>query len=238
MANELQPGRPRDAAADEAAAASAALSAIVAPPEADGKAQDDGQLVVVRPEVVETAGHVLGNLFQRLYHSIDQVRGGDSGLATDLTATSRQLEECLQLLIDYVAPLPPALQKVPARDTVQSLARHFEDALRCSVHLDEGLDPRIDLLVDVARLSRAFDLLVGRAEGVAPVGAAVHALAAAGTLTVTASLQAHGRLAHSSLSDLRWAVVEKLFEIHGGSVREEPGASGDIRWTILLPLQP
>jgi hypothetical protein len=236
MANELQPRRAPQAA-DEAAA-NAALTGIGASPEGDGKAQDDGQLVVVRPEVVETAGHVLGNLFQRLYHSIDQVRGGDGGLAKDLTTTSRQLEECLQLLIDYVAPLPPALQKVPARDIVQSLARHFEDALRCSVHLDEGLDPRIDLLVDVARLSRAFDLLVGRAEGGAQVGVSVHALAAAGTLAVTAALQSRGRLAHSSLSDLRWAVAEKLFEIHGGSVREEPGASGEIRWTILLPLQP
>jgi hypothetical protein len=237
MANELQGQRTTEAAGD-AVAATPAGGAAASP---EFMPQDDGQLVVVRPEVVETAGHVLGNLFQRLYHSIDQVRGGDSALAQDLAATSGQLEECLQLLIDYVAPLPPALQKVPARDIVQSLARHFEDALHCTVQLDERLDSRIDLLVDVARLSRAFDLLVGRAEGVAPgnvVGAVVDAVTASGTLTVRASLQSHGRLARSSLSDLRWAVVEKLFEIHGGSVREEPGASGDIRWTILLPLQP
>lgn len=202
--------------------------------------RDDGQLVVVRPEVVETAGHVLGNLFQRIYHSIDQVRGGDTALAQDLTATSRQLEECLQLLLDYVAPLPPALQTVPARDIVQSLVRHLEDALHCSVQLEERLDSGIDLLVDVARLSRAFDLLVGRAEGLAPssvVGAAVGAEATSGTLAVTASVQSPGRAAQGSVSELRWAVVEKLFEIHGGSVREEP-ASGDLRWTILLPLQP
>src|SRR6185295_6535540 len=120
-------------------------------------------------------------------------------------------------------------------------ARHLEDALRCSVRLDEGIDPRIEPLVDVARLSRAFDLLVGRAKEMSPVnvvGTAVGAVAAQGTLAVTASLRPHGRLAHSSLKELRWAVVEKLFEIHGGSVREEPCASGDIRWTILLPLQP
>jgi hypothetical protein len=97
------------------------------------------------------------------------------------------------------------------------------------------------MLVDVARLSRAFDLLAGRAEGLSPdkvVGAAINAVAASGGLAVTASLQARAKVARSSLSELRWAVLEKLFEIHGGSVREEPGASGEIRWNILLPLQP
>jgi hypothetical protein len=183
---------------------------------------------------------VLGNLFQRLYHSIDQVRDGDDALAGDLTATSRQLEECLQLLIDYVAPLPPAMQKIPARDIVQSLARHFEDTLGCPAQLDERLDARIELLVDVARVSRAFDLLAGRAEGLSPgkvVGVKINAVATASGLAVTTSLQAQARVARSSLSELRWAVLEKLFEIHGGSVREEPGSSGDIKWSILLPLQ-
>jgi hypothetical protein len=241
MANDLQ--RPSTPSPVDSVPASASAASTAASPDfhADGKVEDDGQLVVVRPQVVETAGHVLGNLFQRLYHSIDQVRAGDDGLGDDLTATSRQLEECLQLLIDYVAPLPPALQKVPARDIVQSLARHLEDTLGCAVQLDERLDSRIELLVDVARLSRAFDLLAGRAEGLAPgkvVGASINAAAVSGSLTVTASLQAHARLARSSLGELRWAVLEKLFEIHGGSVREVPGASGDMRWNILLPLQP
>lgn len=205
------------------------------------KPQDDGQLVVVLPEVLETAGHVLGNLFQRIYHSIEQVRDSGSALADDLTATSRQLEECLQLLIDYVAPLPPALQKVPAGDIVQSLARHLEDTLTRPVNLSGRLDPGIEVMVDVARVSRAFDLLAGRAKRAAPGSTAAAGLAAvevAGTLSLSVSLQAHSLLAQDSLSELRWAVVEKLFEIHGGSIREEPGESGDIKWNILLPLQP
>lgn len=238
MGNDLQrPGPPKSI--DEVLVSTGSEPSVV-PPDFHANVEDDGQLVVVRPQVVETAGHVLGNLFQRIYHSIDQVRAGHVALADDLTATSRQLEECLQLLIDYVAPLPPLLQKVPAGDIVQSLARHLEDTLACAVQVDEGLDPRIELLVDVARLSRAFDLLAGRADGVAPgnvIEVAVGAVAASGTLAVTTSLQSHGRLANSSLSELRWAVVEKLFEIHGGSVREEADASGEIRWNILLPLQ-
>lgn len=241
MANDLQRRDTSGAGSEVVASASPASTAAAPDFHVDGADEDDGQLVVVRPQVVETAGHVLGNLFQRLYHSIDQVRSGDGGLGEDLTATSRQLEECLQLLIDYVAPLPPALQKVPARDIVQSLTRHLEDALGCPVQLNERLDARIELLVDVARLSRAFDLLAGRAEGLSPdkvVGAAINAVAASGGLAVTASVQARAKVVRSSLSELRWAVLEKLFEIHGGSVGEEPDASGEIRWNILLPLQP
>lgn len=207
----------------------------------DVKVHDDGQLVVVLPEVLETAGHVLGNLFQRIYHSIEQVRDTGSALADDLTATSQQLEECLQLLIDYVAPLPPALQKVPANDIAQSLARHLEDALARPVTVSGRLSPGIDVMVDVARVSRAFDLLAGRAKGAAPgsiAAAGLAAVAAVGALSLSVSLQAHSPLARDSLSDLRWAVAEKLFEIHGGSVREERGDSGDTQWNILLPLQP
>jgi hypothetical protein len=67
------------------------------------------------------------------------------------------------------------------------------------------------------------------AEGLSPdkvVGAAVNAVAASGGLAVTAAVQARARVARSSVSELRWAVLEKLFEIHGGSVREESGAPG------------
>jgi hypothetical protein len=211
------------------------------PPDFHAKPQDDGQLVVVLPEVLETAGHVLGNLFQRLYHSIEQVRDSGSSFAEDLTATGRQLEECLQLLIDYVAPLPPSLQTVPAVDIVRSLARHLEDSLSRPVNLTGRLDPGIEVMVDVARVSRAFDLLAGRARGAAPgsiAAANLAAAAASGTLSLSVSLQAHSPLARDSLSELRWAVVEKLYEIHGGSICEEPGESGDIKWNILLPLQP
>jgi hypothetical protein len=197
--------------------------------------------VVVRPQVLETAGHVLGNLFQRIYHSIEQVRASASGLSDDLTVTSQQLEECLQLLLDYVAPLPPALQKVPARDIVRSLARHLEDTLDQPVKITGHLDPETEVMIDVARISRAFDLLAGRAEGAVPnsiAGAAVEGKAGSGTLSLLVSLQHHRPRTYNSLGELRWAVAEKLFEIHGGSVREEPGDAGDMQWNILLPLQP
>lgn len=234
-------GQCRERTISEGAAlAGAAAGGLAAVTEVHAKSQDDGQLVVVLPEVLETAGHVLGNLFQRLYHSIDSVQAEDAPLATELRATSCQLEECLQLLIDYVAPLPPELQAVPATDIAQSLVRHLEDTLARPVSVSRRLEAATDVMVDVARISRAFDLLAGRVQGAtAGTIAAAHlsALATPGTLALSVSLRAQQPVARDSLSELRWAVVEKLFDIHGGSIREDAGDSGEIEWSILLPLQ-
>ena len=40
------------------------------------------QLVAVRSAVVDTIGHVLGNLFQRIYHLTDQVQTADADTAS------------------------------------------------------------------------------------------------------------------------------------------------------------
>ena len=71
---------------------------------------DDGQIVVIRPQVVENVGHVLGNMFQRIYHLVERTREGDVAMAADLDGSIRRLEAFLQLLMDYVSPLSLSVQ--------------------------------------------------------------------------------------------------------------------------------
>ena len=112
----------------------------IVPAKADDEVNsDDGQIVVIRPRVVENVGHVLGNMFQRIYHLVERTRGGDIVVAVDLDSNIRRLEAFLQLLMDYVSPLTLSVQDVPLDDVVQSVARQVGDAVgqlrRCDQRL-------------------------------------------------------------------------------------------------------
>jgi hypothetical protein len=202
----------------------------------------DGQIVIVRPRVVEDIGHVLGNLFQRLYHLIAQVNEGGPDAALQLDASTRQLEDFLQLVVDYFAPLSLSLTHVSAMDTLQSVARQISDALGGSVRIDARVPiegPR--LLVDPARLARGFALLASQ---LCPRGGN------AGTILIQAAERPLGRAmtisvwippglvsVRSSVAEVQWAVVEKILEVHGGALREQLAPSGEVQWQIVLPLQ-
>src|SRR5437016_5104574 len=70
-------------------------------------APGDDQLVVIRGPIVENIGHVLGNLFQRLYHLIEQEReqrGPAAGHgALDLQAAVRAPGRALVLTLTLPA---------------------------------------------------------------------------------------------------------------------------------------
>ena len=61
---------------------------------------DDDRIVVVRPQVIDNVGHVLGNMFQRIYHLVERTREHDLVTAADLESSTRRLEDFLQLLMD------------------------------------------------------------------------------------------------------------------------------------------
>ena len=204
---------------------------------------DEGQIVVIRPRVVEDVGHVLGNLFQRIYHLIGQARNPDGGaVAIDqLEASTRRLEDFLQLVIDYVSPLYPALQYVAATDAAQSLARQISDAVGCPVRVDARLSVEGQLLVDPGRLARSFGLLAMqlRAHPSADESIEVRAVARppGRSLTLTARLPVRWLPARTTEAEIQWAVAEKFLETHGGTLEEKPAASGEVLWEIVLPLQ-
>lgn len=206
-----------------------------------GRGADDGQIVEIRPQVVESVGHVLGNMFQRIYHLVERTREGDVVMAADLEGNLRRLEDFLQLFIDYVSPLSLSLQYVPLADVVQSLAQQIGDAVGYPVKVEtEG--PRDGrLLVDAGRLARAFGLLRLQLRPEAGCDGALQvkttARPSARSLTLVVTIPSGCLLGRSSTSEIEWSVAEKLLEIHGGTLQQSPTVSGEVLWEIMLPLQ-
>ena len=210
---------------------------VVAEDELDG---DDGQIVVVRSQVVENVGHVLGNMFQRIYHLVDGIRADNAATATDLDHNIRRLEAFLQLLMDYVSPVSLSLQGVSLGDVAQSLAQMVGDAVGRPVTI-EGGPAEGRLLADAGRLARAFGLLrlQLRPEPECTQGIQLKVATQPGAqlLTLVLVIPRGCVLERSSESEVQWAVAEKLVEIHGGALQQSATASGGVVWEIMLPLQ-
>ena len=219
-----------------------AVRGLADPVETDDAQSEDAQMVVVRPQVVETVGHVLGNVFQRMYHLIEVCGDADTATAAALHSTTRTLEDFLQQVIDYFSPVSLVLQHVPAVEVAQGLARQLSDAVGGAVKLDAKLPAESCLLVDPGRLARSFSLLASQLHDGAgnPQRSAVRVIgeACGRSLRLTVILAAAVLAPQSSESEVRWAVAEKLLETHGGTLRKPAGRSGEVLWEIALPLQP
>jgi hypothetical protein len=205
------------------------------------RAPSEGQIVIVRPEVVENIGHVLGNYFQRIYHLVDQTRSGDAAVATRLESSTRALEDFLQLVIDYFSPMALDFQYVPGTEVAQSLARQISDTTECCVRLDVKLPMDVRVLADPGRLARAFGLLALQMMQMeapeAPVELKVGARLAGPSAAFTLLMPRHATAPRSSEAEMQWAVAEKFLELHGGELHQTATPSGELLWEILLPLQ-
>src|SRR5439155_11168734 len=97
---------------------------------------NDGRMIIVRPQVVDNVWHVLGNFFQQIYHLAAETRAGDSTAGTQLENSVRHLEDFLQLVLDYFSPPALALQYVPCTEVAQSLARRLSDSVGGPVKIE------------------------------------------------------------------------------------------------------
>ena len=201
----------------------------------------DGQIVIVRPQVVDTVGHVLGNLFQRIYHLIDQVRKVEATATVQLEDSTRQLEDFLQLALDYFSPLSLSLQYVPGTEVAQSLARQLSDAVGCPVKIDIKLPVDGRLLVDPGLLTRGFGLLAAQLRDASQTdtGLELKAMAREPRRALLFSIAIPPQLfaARTSQLEMRWAVAEKFLEMHGGTIQQTTTGTGELLWEIALPLQ-
>jgi len=202
--------------------------------------RDDGQIVLIRPRVVENVGHVLGNMFQRIYHLVERTREGDLGMGADLDSSIRRLEGFLQLLMDYVSPLSLSLEDVSAAEIAQSLARQVGDAIGRPVGIEGSVSADCRLLADAGRLARAFGLLRlqlrSDGEGDAVVRMKETTRTSVPSLTLEVMISRRCVLERSSEAEIQWSVAEKLLEIHGGMLQQSVAVSGDVLWEIMLPL--
>lgn len=199
-------------------------------------------VVVIRGDVLDTVGHVLGNLFQRLYHLVDRVSESDGLTADELRGNAGRLENVLQLFLDYVSPVAPSLQAVAFLDVAQSLSQRFNEASGGRLRVQLSVPASGSVLVDPGRLARAFDLLAARVqlrpglEAVEPIRVELNATPR--WLEVRVGLLPDYVAARSSEVELRWALAEKLIDLHGGTLTDLTQAAGEMQWLITLPLQP
>lgn len=197
-------------------------------------------MVVLRPDVLDTVGHVLGNLFQRLYHLVDRAGESDALTAEELRGNAARLEAVLQLFLDYVSPVAPSLQPVEFADIAQSLAQRLIDACGGRLRVQVSAASNGSVLVDPGRLGRAFDLLASwlqarpGMESAAPV--AVTLTPTGRNLELLVSLSSSYLTSRSSEAELRWALAQKLIDLHGGTLTEPRQAAGETQWQITLPL--
>lgn len=201
---------------------------------------DEDRIVLVRPAVVEQVEHVFGNLFQRIYHLADQTSERDSATAELLSDSIRQLEDFLQLVMDYFSPLPLKLEFVPAIEVAQSLAREISDAVGCPVKID-GRNCSGRLLVDPGRLVRAFALLtaqLGQAgDGQASLEIRTAVRPSTRSVVLNMSVPPYLLSRRSPATEMQWTVAEKVLESHGGALTQGSAVPGEVLWEIVLPLQ-
>jgi hypothetical protein len=201
---------------------------------------DEDRIVLVRPAVVDHLGHVFGNLFQRIYHLAEQVRERDSATAVLLSDSIRQLEDFLQLMMDYFSPLPLKLEFVPAIEVAQSLARGISDAVGCPVKID-GRECSGRLLVDAGRLVRAFGLLTAQLGSARDGQTSLEIRAAVRrsvrSVVLSMSVPSDLLLRRSPAAEMQWTVAEKVLESHGGALTQGSAVPGEVLWEIVLPLQ-
>lgn len=198
--------------------------------------REPGHLVVVRTGVVENADHVFGNLFQRLYAGVGRLQALEPVEGELLASSVRELEEALQLVLDYVAPFPPVFERFSVGEVAESLAQRLKGIAGLPVAMMVEVAAGSGVLADPSRLGRAFDLLAMRF-GECAAGQAAEVSFEIGRDAILARLQCPppAGATRSSIGDLRWAVAEKLIELHGGSLEMMERDGGGLLWTISLP---
>ncbi|MFI5396447.1 MAG: hypothetical protein ACHQ9S_13020 [Candidatus Binatia bacterium] len=206
----------------------------------DGE-RDEECIISVHPAVLEHVGHTFGNLFQRIYHLIEQLRRSDATGADHLGSSIGQLEAFLQLVIDYFSPLSLTLQRVCSADVAESLARQIGDMAGCSVKI-EGKGLGGNLLADPGELARAFGLLAKQLvrENVDPnelIQLSASERRSGRSLVLQVDVQGRVDSRRSSEAEMQWAVAQKILETHGGTLQQHAKTSGETSWEIALPLQ-
>ncbi|MBI4514403.1 MAG: hypothetical protein HY699_01125 [Deltaproteobacteria bacterium] len=200
------------------------------------RVRGDGDLVVVQPAVLATVDHTFGNIFQRLYHLIRTAASGNSGALTTLETSVRELQSLLELFVDYVAPTPMAMRCLRMSDVATSFRRHLDDGVgagRVDVVVSETAGATVT--ADPACLARVFRLLAqSLCASASPAGVrAACGLSSEEGGHFEISVVGPGSVA-TPLTELRWALAQKLIELQGGDLRQEVNEGGQ-RWTIRLP---
>jgi hypothetical protein len=192
--------------------------------------------------------HELGNYFHKLYYWAELLReqrpaSADAEPPQLLEQTIRDLESFLKTALEYFRPISVVPMAMTVDDLTASLralvTRHVEPGtVRWQVDVSRGA---ATVAVDPGRFSFVLDGLVRRLH--AGEGAAVSATVqtsgsgATGTYVLTLAAPGTERAGSASVaSTIEWAVIERLVELHGGTLAlGHVGADRTVR--LELPIR-
>jgi len=193
--------------------------------------------------------HELGNYFHKLYYWAELLREqrpttADAEPAALLEQTIRDLETFLKTALEFFRPISVVPMAMSVDELTKSLralvARHVEPAsLAWQV---EGEIAAGTVSVDPGRFSFVVGGLVRRVHAAADaaVTASVERQGPAGNAWYVLTLAARGPDRGPSMSvaaTIEWAIIERVVELHGGSV--DAAAAGEDRTVHLrLPIRP
>lgn len=194
-------------------------------------------LVTVDPDVLRDVDHALGNLFQKIRNA-SRLSGQALGPEADrlLKTAVRDIERVVELMLEYVSPADVELRPIPLGRIAESLLAQVRGCRSGEVALASC--PEVSVLADSRRLRRCFELLgiiyKRHWAGADQVAISVYHDEAAEQveLRVACSSAADGN--ESSADSVVWALAGRLIDLHGGTLRPVPTASGK-SCAIVLP---
>jgi signal transduction histidine kinase len=205
-----------------------------------------GEGAARQTRLLSEISHELGNYFHKLYYWAEVLRepragGADAETAILLERTVRELETFLKTALELFRPItiaPMALRIGELAASVRAVLGRQVEPLPLAWR-EEGTEASGTVSVDPGRFSFVLDGMVRRVVGPDATGvAAVVATEASAERTVAVTLAASGGQGSQSVSvgaAIEWAVIERVVELHGGSIRAETGE--DRRVTLRLPIR-
>jgi hypothetical protein len=216
-------------------------------------ALDALESVASQEQMVAEILHDLGNLFHKLYYWADYLRSGDASRDGDASAgemlegTIKQLQDYLKAAFDYLAPVALSPTRMAAADVMNSFVGKVTARLCATAVRKAGLEAvgSLTVLIDPSRMSQGLDIVVrqvasqvSEASSVAVTAVAVNHEGPAGIAVrvVVDHCADPSMFFRSAEASVEWALAEKLFDMHGGRLSHESGATGEVTVVMFFPV--
>ena len=190
--------------------------------------------------------HELGNYFHKLYYWAELLREqrpatADAEPAALLERTIRDLETFLKSALEYfrpisVVPSPMSVDDLAA--SVRALVSRYAEPAPVQWQSDDAASGGA-VAVDPGRFSFVLQGLVRRldaAGGQITVTSGVHGVGPAQRYVLALTVRGAARPAPNVAGAIEWAVIERVVELHGGTVEAE-SASAERSVRLTLPIQ-
>lgn len=122
-------------------------------------------LVSIRPAVLDDAEHAVGNLLQRIHHTVRvSMAGAEAEQQQRVQVALGDLERLLELLFDYVSPVDVQVRPTDTGRVASSMVSQVREHAGESVRLVGAAEGKV--LADPRTLSRCFQLIGGSLGGI------------------------------------------------------------------------